>query len=143
MTAYEERQKLLDASLLLHARITEMFREVQKVVGRLIAEADSLIPAAADEVEAGQTVTVRPVKFGKVGTLATAIASGQTKRTCSLCHEPGHTAPNCPNAHKVREAKIAAQAERKPKRTMKPLTEEQKQKRRESLVKARAARGKK
>jgi hypothetical protein len=65
---------------------------------------------------------------------------GEGKRACSLCREPGHRATNCPNAHKIQEAKKAEVAARPVKKTRAPMSAERKAQLVETLKKARAAR---
>lgn len=141
MSAYEERKALLELAKVLDEKRVELLHTVNKIfeaTTALISRADGLATEAAREKEAGEVTKVSTITVDDEPLLP---AKG--KRACSLCRQTGHRAKNCPNAHKVREQKMAEVASRPRKRTMKPLTEEQKQKRRDALVKARAARGKK
>jgi hypothetical protein len=145
-----------------------MSKAVHAVISRLVSEADGLMIQAADEKEKGEHVTKREVvykvpgleitTYGEKGSgtssaapaiLPSQVIDGVTrKRNCGLCGLSTpypHRKKNCPNAHLVQVGKKAEVEARptKKKREMKPLTEEQKEQRRATLVKARAARGKK
>lgn len=155
---HDERQKLLAAGKELSGLLREVTPAIWKVLNMLDSAADELKVAAADEVTAGDMPKVKKVTFTSVGRVssqeplstpitpkASAPIITKKRRKCSLCHEPGHWATNCPNAHIERkklegivsnaEARRAAKAA-KPKRILSPERRAQLAK---NLVKARAA----
>lgn len=81
--------------------------EVQKLiaasVAQLVEAADKLIPSAHDERDASGEL----YKQYRPDTDVQAVADFITphKRTCSVCGQPGHRAPNCPEALEKREEK--------------------------------------
>jgi hypothetical protein len=141
MGAVEDRKELLDAATQLLVELRRITEPVHKVINHLIEAADELKLDAADEVDAARGTVVRKLKVKQM-----AEEASPSQRACSVCREPGHTAPNCPNADKVQEqkkAEVASRPEPKKKRTMKPLSPERKAQLAETLKKARAARAKK
>jgi hypothetical protein len=145
MTSYEERKAMIETAQILGALIHEhseklraMLREMihreEQVVNLLITEADRLLPAAADEVEAGTSTTKKIVTYG------TSVVVETGRRKCSLCRLPGHRAKNCPNAHTIREADKAAKDAKPPKRAKREVSPERRAQLAEQLKKARAAR---
>lgn len=116
MTAYDERSSIMKLADEVHAFKREMmahFKPIDDLICALVARADQLLPAASGEVESG---VVRPTR--------------ERQRAVELK----------PSALAAAIEKDMAEEARPRRRRMKPLSEEQKQKRRESLVKARAAR---
>jgi hypothetical protein len=142
MSATEDRKALLDAATELLVELRRITAPVNAVMNRLIEHADELKLEAADEHDAARGTIVRKLKIKDLA----AAASPSSGRACSLCREPGHTAPNCPKAGEIQEVKkaeVAARPEPKKKRVMKPLSPERKAALAETLKIARAARAKK
>lgn len=130
MTPYEDRAELMKLATELAEERAELLRKVNamynKIISALVNEADKLLPAAAESSpEAkGQKHTPTPIE----------IADHETPgRHCGLCGEAGHDARTCTKGRAEKPAKVRKQR--------RPLTEEEKEKRRANLVKARAARG--
>jgi hypothetical protein len=115
-SAQEQRDALITMSRELLAELKRHTSEVYKVIGLLGTHADSLMLAAADEKEDAPTVrriVTKPMPIPveqKVnleearGELA-QISTGRKRRTCSICHKPGHWAKSCPEG----QARLAAQ----------------------------------
>jgi hypothetical protein len=162
MTNHEERMALLKAAQELHNMLQSIAPQVRRTVNMLIGAADELSLVAADEVSAGESVTKRVVTYrGKERDTTTLDVpdpaevarvaahpmsgyvdggwSGPKKRACSLCHQTGHWAKNCPNAHTIQDAKKAEVAARPVKRARAPLSPERKAQLIATLAKARAA----
>jgi hypothetical protein len=153
MNATEERQRLMEAAARIQqelALIREQLRPFSQYVADLIAGGDSLMLQAALEKDKGEVPKVTKgleqmkmpeVVIDKVTTLAASLlpSMSKSKRACSLCRQPGHRAQNCPNAHTVREQKMKKMDAPKPKRTRRPLTEEERKQKVAILAKARAA----
>ncbi len=140
MSATDERKELMDAAMSLITELRLITTPVNDIINRLIGAADGLKLEAADEREMSRGTIIRKLK---VKHLAEA-ASPEPSRACSLCREPGHTAPNCPKADEIQDAKkaeVAARPVEKKKRVMKPMSPERKAALVETLKKARAARG--
>src|ERR1051325_10229884 len=158
---------LLEAAQQLHDDLQSIAPRGRQVVNMLIGAGDELALAAADEVSAGTQVTKKVVTYGGKGkgtavvlppgaklvatglspTEATAMLLADMKgssvlphkRACSLCREPGHWATNCPNAHKIQDAKKAEVAARPVKKPRAPMSPERKAQLIATLAKARAA----
>jgi len=140
MGAIEDRKELLDAATQLLVELRRITEPVHLVINHLIGKADEIKLEAAEEVEAARGTVVRKLKVKQM-----AEDAAPSQRACSVCREPGHTAPNCPNAGAVQEqkkAEVAARPQPKKKRVMKPLSPERKAQLAETLKKARAARKK-
>lgn len=145
MSATEDRADIINLANLLTERRKELLGTItllNQAVSSLIQTADGLLPAVATELSAGGKPAI-PITYDgpspSPDDIANAVAP--SRRHCSLCDEPGHRKDTCPNAHKV--ARTRKEAPAKMRKARKPLSEEDKEKLRKRLVKARAARGKK
>jgi hypothetical protein len=151
MSATDRRLELMALAEMLNKHRIELSQTIHKIneaTALLVNEAEKLLPAVLNEKEAGP-VSVRKLT-SKVPSQIEHIAAQARQRKCSNCDQLGHTARTCINERAVEvndEGDVVAPSRAakapKAKRRMKPLTEEQKAQRRASLVKARAARGKK
>jgi len=115
----------------------------KKKVQELRIDDEEFKPVPATSMDKYTTPAARTPSLNRT---MTPLMYGESKRKCSLCHtnEPKpHRAKNCPNAHVIQQQKKAAATQPKPKRTRKPMTEEQRAAAVQRLVKARAMRGKK
>lgn len=144
------RRDVMDLADKLNERRSEMLvliRTMNEGITKLVEYADKLYPRALEEVGANGQVK-QEYRTHSPSPEDVAAHTNPRHRKCSNCGEPGHTARTCSNERKPRHGEyrpIGTESTTLPKkkRTMKPLTEEQKQKRRDALVKARAARGRK
>lgn len=134
------RRDVMELADKLNEKRNEMLaliRAQNEGITKLVEYADRLFPRALEEVGANGQVK-QEYRTHSPSPEDIAAHTNPRHRKCSNCGVPGHTARTCTNERKV----DTEQKERK-KRTMKPLTEEQKDKRRAALVKARAAKNKK
>lgn len=124
MSATEERHELLEMARALLVELRQTTVRVHHCIDKLFSEADLLMLAAAAEKE-GEKADRKSVVYSKPVAVAAVVAAAAEgapvelppgKRGCSICRKPGHRAPNCPDAHKAREADMAAKAERDVKR---------------------------
>lgn len=154
MGAYEDRIEIATLRAELQTFKREFNQKAEALVSRMDRAMNDLLLAATDEHESGEPVNKKSLTYGKPG-IETSTGTTQvdptikpvrvvSKRACSLCHEPGHTAPNCPRAHEVQAAKRERVEKReakreKPKRHVSP---ERRAQLAAQLKKAREARSK-
>ena len=118
MTTIERRAEIIKLADALNAHriaLAATINEINKATALLVNAADALLPAAVTE------------RVGAPSTGQLQHIAGP-KRTCGLCHEPGHRRANCPKAHEVK---------RRPKRHISP---ERRAQLAEQLSRARAKR---
>jgi hypothetical protein len=144
-TLRQDVMALADSINAHRAEHLEMIRAFNEAITTLVQFADQIALKALDERDANGNLLKEYRPVGAESTIrgptltAIADATAPSRRRCSLCDEPGHRKDTCPNAHKVAKAKKEAPT----KKARKPLSEENKEKLRERLKKARAARRKK
>ncbi len=103
MEATEYRERLLKAAAELTAEYKKLNQQAQTIICSLQSEGDRLLPAVADEKdEAPKTHKVTYAGAAVSKPEVPAATQVTPKRTCSVCHKPGHRAPNCPEAEATR-----------------------------------------
>jgi zinc knuckle protein len=131
---YELRKDLMQIADRINEQrleLAQLQRQLAEVTTQLVAQSDKLFTRALGELDRNG----EPKREVQTRTNVQAVAEHVKphRRTCSVCGEPGHRAPNCPDQKQAREEK----------KSRKPLSEERKAQLRETLKKAREARGKK
>ena len=120
----DERMALMQTAQTLIRLLHETNAKINHAVNELVAEADRLLPAVADERE-GLTPTQRKeLKYITSGPvkdmiLKPVVMVAPGKRACSICRKPGHRATTCPEAHLARVADKARVEARDKKRRKK------------------------
>jgi hypothetical protein len=138
VSTIQERAEIMALANLLTERRKELIQTIgllNPLITALVQKADDLLPAAASELAEGiKPIATYAVKNPSPQDIADITAPN--RRHCSLCGKPGHDARTC------MEGRPETPVE-KEKKTRAPLTEEQKQKKRDILIKAREARANK
>jgi len=144
VTATEKRTEIMALADMLntHRRaLLDTIGEINKAITELVGAADGLMLAAADEHPQGVKAVKLNYTTREPSPEDIANYTKPKQRCCSNCGQPGHRATTCTNERL--EAEIKKQDIPKERKARRPLTEEQKEQKRQILVKARAARGRK
>lgn len=138
--------RLADEENKLRLELIKLQEQKSKLIAFCVEQADRLSGRAMDELKPDGTLRAEFKPQTDVEAVANYVQPSRRRCGNPWCRQPGHIARYCttPRPDKDDQARIARETgpdwPEKKKRKMKPLTEEQKQVRRNALVKARAAR---
>jgi hypothetical protein len=147
-TLRRDLMHIADETNRIRLDLIEVQRKYSETVTQLIEASDRIFPKSLNELtpdgelkkEFGGPKRAEPETVTDVQSVADYMRP--SRRNCGLCGKPGHRAPNCPEAHTIREKDKAEKEANggKKKRKVKPLSPERKAQLAETLKKARAAR---